>query len=104
MMIYGNVQNYEGEWANDKRSGWGRMTYIDGSFYEGEWKAGVRQGEGILLYPNGNLYEGEWQNDMRHGKGRYTHIETGFVQVSTKCQDIQLIVEIPIYTLYCFLT
>ena len=32
-MIYGNVQNYEGEWMNDKRSGWGRMTYVDGSYY-----------------------------------------------------------------------
>ena len=29
---------YEGNWRDDKRYGWGKMTFANGSVYEGEWK------------------------------------------------------------------
>jgi len=39
---------YEGEWHQNKRSGWGRMYYEDGSIYEGEWLEDQRNGSGML--------------------------------------------------------
>ena len=33
--FYGPEEYYEGEWYADKRSGWGRMYYADGSVYAG---------------------------------------------------------------------
>ena len=29
---------YEGNWENDKKNGYGKMTYSDGTIYEGEWE------------------------------------------------------------------
>jgi hypothetical protein len=29
---------YEGNWKNDKKNGYGKMTYSDGTIYEGEWE------------------------------------------------------------------
>ena len=36
-MVYTRDQTYEGEWLRNKRHGWGRMTYSDGSYYEVSW-------------------------------------------------------------------
>ena len=36
-MVYTRDQTYEGEWLKNKRHGWGRMTYSDGSYYEVSW-------------------------------------------------------------------
>ena len=33
-MVYSKDQTYEGEWVRNKRHGWGRMSYSDGSYYE----------------------------------------------------------------------
>ena len=33
-MLYHHKESYEGEWLADKREGWGRMAYRDGSYYE----------------------------------------------------------------------
>lgn len=37
--------------------------------YQGEWKNGKKHGFGTLYYRNGDIYEGEWQNNLMHGKG-----------------------------------
>ena len=34
VMVYSRDQTYEGEWVRNKRQGWGRMSYSDGSYYE----------------------------------------------------------------------
>ena len=34
VMVYSKNQTYEGEWVRNKRQGWGRMSYSDGSYYE----------------------------------------------------------------------
>lgn len=44
-----NTERYEGEWFEGQRSGWGRMTYADGSVYEGEFFNDQRCGRGLLL-------------------------------------------------------
>ena len=42
---------YQGEWLNGKRKGWGRAKYRDGEKFEGQWRAGGREGLGISIYP-----------------------------------------------------
>ena len=42
------MEYYEGEWYADKRCGWGRMFYEDGSVYEGEWDDDKCNGRGML--------------------------------------------------------
>eukprot|EP01147_Barroeca_monosierra_P011123 gene11123-3183_t len=68
---------YDGEWQHGKRSGWGRMTYADGSIYEGEWENDDRNGRGLLLLPNQDRYEGEWENDLKHGDGTFYYMSKG---------------------------
>ena len=34
---YVEFKYYEGEWYENKRNGWGRMYYLDGSVYEGRF-------------------------------------------------------------------
>ena len=54
---------YEGEGRGDERSGYGRMTYADGSVYEGRWRHDKRDGKGKLTRPDGSAVEGEWKDD-----------------------------------------
>lgn len=63
---------YDGEWKNDKREGWGRLTFPDGRAYEGQWVSGRMMGIGKLQYANGWTYEGEFYADMKHGDGTKT--------------------------------
>ena len=36
---------YDGEFANDKRCGWGQQCFPDESMYEGEWEDDTMQGK-----------------------------------------------------------
>jgi len=82
---------YEGEWENDKRSGYGVQTSSSGRVqYDGEWRDDVYHGNGILVNehssPQYNFeyrdfdslenhwikYEGEFLNGKLHGLGTLT--------------------------------
>ncbi|XP_077411146.1 MORN repeat-containing protein 3-like [Vanacampus margaritifer] len=41
---------YEGEWSEDNRSGWGRLTYKCGDLYEGEWLWDKEDGTGVIQF------------------------------------------------------
>jgi len=68
-------QSYQGEWANNKKNGYGVQVFPNGQKYEGQWANGMRNGEGTLWVPVGKaaklrkLYVGGWQDDKRHGRG-----------------------------------
>ena len=89
--------SYQGEWKDDKKSGFGTATNADGTKYEGEWKHnkydgkgtfyvkkrknyvrqyigmwrnGKRDGEGTYYYSEHEVYSGEWMNNKRCGNGR----------------------------------
>ena len=90
-------ETYVGDWAANKKDGFGTKTWTKGHKYEGEWAAGKRQGKGsywskaeggrirkqyagdwvedkrdglgIFLYKCGDKYEGEWVQNRRHGHG-----------------------------------
>uniref|UniRef100_A0A8C4Q4E1 MORN repeat-containing protein 3 n=1 Tax=Eptatretus burgeri TaxID=7764 RepID=A0A8C4Q4E1_EPTBU len=79
----GTTERYEGHWLFGRRSGWGKMTYADGSVYKGEWKKDQRNGDGLFVQDNGDCYTGSWRNGEKHGPGRYLFSATGRV-----CQGI----------------
>jgi hypothetical protein len=39
------------------------------SYYEGDWANNKKHGFGVRCYPTGNIYQGLWFNDERHGEG-----------------------------------
>lgn len=67
-----NICRYEGQWQYDKRHGFGKAEFPDGSVYEGEWQNGLRCGFGIWYFKKDKTikaYSGYWLNDVFHGKG-----------------------------------
>ena len=60
---------YDGDWANNAKSGMAHVKYANGESYVGEFKFGKRHGKGQYMYANGEIYSGDFMNDMRHGVG-----------------------------------
>uniref|UniRef100_UPI00358EAA8A MORN repeat-containing protein 3-like n=1 Tax=Myxine glutinosa TaxID=7769 RepID=UPI00358EAA8A len=75
----GTRERYDGQWLFGQRSGWGKMTYANGSVYKGEWKKDKCNGDGLLLQANGDRYEGGWRNGEKHGPGQYFFCAAGRV-------------------------
>eukprot|EP01043_Picozoa_sp_COSAG02_P067462 COSAG02_NODE_10850_length_1846_cov_1.447624_2_plen_127_part_00 len=48
---------YEGNWKNDKRHGFGRMTHSNGDVYEGDWENGKQCGTGKVEMASKDVYE-----------------------------------------------
>lgn len=76
-MIYNNKthENYEGQWLNNKPSGYGVYHYLLNdkmNKYMGEFNDGLKEGFGIFEYSDGQVYEGEWFNDKKEGMGILT--------------------------------
>jgi hypothetical protein len=69
---YYGKEEYEGEFKNGLREGYGKYIYEDGSFYIGEWKNGLKNGKGIIYYKNYTIkYEGNFLNGLFSGYGKY---------------------------------
>lgn len=66
-------EEYTGQWLNDKYHGHGTHKRPNGSRYEGEHLNGYRSGQGRLLYADGSVYEGKWLKNKRHGCGVQTY-------------------------------
>ena len=63
---------YEGNYENNLRNGYGKMTWSSGGVYEGNWKNGVQNGFGKKTWSDGSVYEGNYENNLRNGYGKYT--------------------------------
>lgn len=66
---YGGGDVYDGEWAQGKRHGQGKMVWNSGQEYEGEWHLDSMHGEGVYRWPDGQIYEGQFKNGSREGLG-----------------------------------
>lgn len=77
VLHYKNADKYEGEFANDVRSGHGTYwVYESGKYrveYSGSWLQNEKNGFGVFYNAKGERYEGEWLNGRRHGKGKQTY-------------------------------
>lgn len=56
----GNQCMYEGQFSLDKREGFGRLFWNDGTYYLGEWKNDLRNGYGQLVHKSGKMEQGTW--------------------------------------------
>ena len=56
---------YEGDYLNDKKSGFGIYTWADGRQYHGMWKDGKQHGEGKYILPSGVQRRGYWRDGVR---------------------------------------
>lgn len=67
--IFAEGSYFEGEFANGKPHGNGRLSNLECSYvYEGEWKNGLPHGNGKEKIDN-NYYEGEFYEGLKHGVG-----------------------------------
>lgn len=55
---------YEGQFFLDKRHGFGRLFWNDGTYYIGKWSHDLRHGYGKLIQADGKILQGTWMNDM----------------------------------------
>lgn len=60
-----NGNTYVGEWKDNRKSGYGKITFSDGECYEGSFKNGVFDGYGTYLYRSGNEFKGFWANGSK---------------------------------------
>ena len=63
---------YEGNFKNNKKNGYGVEKYTDGSEYEGNFLDNKKSGKGIYKFSTGEIYEGNFENDLYNGEGKYT--------------------------------
>ena len=90
---YEDGSKYQGHFFQNKKNGFGKMTYSNGATfegifkndlfhgrgayncselkYEGYWKNGYTHGEGKEIWSNGEVYEGQFFNGQKHGFGVY---------------------------------
>jgi hypothetical protein len=61
--------------VNGLRSGFGRLTYRDGSIYEGHFIDGLKHGQGTLKHRDGSTFVGIFENDLKHGEGQFTKVD-----------------------------
>ena len=48
---------------NDERSGFGTLSYKDGSKYAGNWVKDKREGKGLYTLHDGSIYDGFFKDD-----------------------------------------
>jgi len=99
-----NGDKYEGYYEENKKHGFGKMTYTSKSgaddadpppddkpsmregTYLGYFSAGMRgrksavdagESEGTFTYANGDIYVGQWTQGKKNGKGTYSYAKDG---------------------------
>ena len=85
--IYYGKEEYEGEFKNGLKEGYGKYIYKDGSFYIGEWKNGLKNGKGIIYNKNHTIkYEGNFLNGFFSGYGKYIY-QDGSYYIGQWCEN-----------------
>jgi hypothetical protein len=60
---------YQGEWREGLKDGFGTFKLQSGDEYEGSYSLNRRSGYGVMRYVSGDRYEGNWSKDAYHGEG-----------------------------------
>ena len=55
-----NLYQYDGNFVDNKKDGYGEITYSDGKSYKGQFKNDKRHGTGSLV-TNSTNYTGQWE-------------------------------------------
>ena len=56
----GRFNNYEGEYAYDRKNGWGIFEWESGNVYKGQYVEDIRNGFGEMTWTDGSIYRGLW--------------------------------------------
>lgn len=71
------IDRYVGNWAGNKKNGYGVFYYHTGAVYEGNFVDDLRDGQGKITFLKGSAveesYEGTWVKDEWHGYGVYRY-------------------------------
>ena len=70
------VMMYQGEWLDGLFHGLGSLRIMNDSFY-GYWKNNKKDGYGRIKWSNGSEYVGEYKEDKFHGNGSLTFFQNG---------------------------
>lgn len=54
------IDVYEGEYANDRKCGYGIYKWSNGTIYKGNFLDDKRNGKGEIIWNDGASYVGEW--------------------------------------------
>lgn len=78
------LTSYDGEYADDMRSGFGVCYYKDGSInYVGNWAQNSRHGSGVgYRQSDGTMHAGKWNNNSPDGYGARFDQNGEFIDVS----------------------
>ncbi|XP_064112325.1 junctophilin-1-like isoform X2 [Macrobrachium nipponense] len=68
------IENYMGEWKNDKRCGFGVSERTDGLKYEGEWYNNKKYGYGVTTFKDGTKEEGKYKNNVLITSNKKKHV------------------------------
>ena len=68
-ITYFGGDTYQGYWDNDKAHGQGLYSWKIGGKYLGNFTKGSISGYGKRIYSSGNMYTGEFLNGKKYGKG-----------------------------------
>lgn len=63
--------------GQERRHGWGNLTWADGSSYSGGWSEGAMEGQGVLVYMVGDYqarYNGAWSGSKLVSGGPGCHV------------------------------
>jgi hypothetical protein len=63
--------NFDGNYVDGKRNGFGILNFNNGDRYEGNFKDNLKEGEGIYYYKSGASWKGNFTNDKMNGEGVY---------------------------------
>lgn len=71
-LTYDNGDTYFGYWKADKQHGHGLNIWADGSEFIGVYSSDDKDGPGNYIWEDKTNYIGEWTRNLMHGYGRYT--------------------------------
>lgn len=71
VMSFDDGTIYAGGFFEGKFHDFGIINGQNESSYEGMWKLGKKHGSGKLIYPDGSIYTGNFINDKKDGNGNF---------------------------------
>jgi len=78
---------FEGNYKDDKKEGYGVFKWPSNSIYEGNFSGDFRHGFGIMKWADGTVYEGSWEHGVQQGMGRM-QLSDGTIKVGLFKQNI----------------
>lgn len=61
---------FVGTFDKGYKEGFGKLTFVDGSYFEGNYYCGLRSGQGLDFRSVSHYYQGNYNSNLPHGYGR----------------------------------